>query len=396
MKNREEYREELFRLRRHFHRFPELGLKEEKTSAFIRDYLKNLGYVLESVSPTGWIAELPALMKKSCTVVLRAEMDALPIQEKTDLPYASVHDGCMHACGHDAIVATALTIAKILAEEGESFPVRVRFLFEPAEEIGEGASRMLAAGALENPVPDAFLMFHFATDMNLGMAVHEGQASAMIGGVRIEVHGKSSHWSEAHKGIDSIYAASLVVTAMHDLNEAYQGSAPCLIGAGTIHGGEYPNIIADYAVINANIRAVKEEDFYELYRRLGIALKEIERKTGTVIRMSFTKDPVLAFANDPGLTEIGIRVGEEVFGERFVLEGEEEVFLSGDNAYRYFQKTKGLFTVFLAGIPGQSYPLHHPKFVLDEEVLPYSLEAIYKILLGIGEEKQKRELEGCV
>lgn len=394
MKNREEYREELLKLRRHFHCYPELALKEEKTSAFIREYLEPLGYELTPVAPTGWIAELPVWKDRPCMVVLRAEMDALPMREQTGLSYASVHEGCMHACGHDAILATALTMAKVLAEEAESFPVRVRFLFEPAEEIGEGASRMLAAGALENPRADAFLMFHFATDMNLGMAVHEGQTSAMIGGVRIEVHGKSSHWSEAKKGIDSIYAASLLGVAIHDLNETYQGSAPCLVGTGTIHGGEYPNIIADHVVLNVNIRAVKEEDFYELHRRLGEILKEIEEQTGTVIEMAFTKPPVLSFANDPALTGIGIRVGKEVFGDRFVLEGEDEVFLSGDNAYRYFRRTRGLFAVFLAGIPEKSYPLHHPKFVLDEDILPYSLEALYKILLGIGEEHQKGETEG--
>lgn len=394
MRDREEYREELLKLRRHFHRFPELALKEEKTSAFIRDYLESLGYRLTFVPPTGWIANLPALEGKPCTVVLRSEMDALPLQEQTGLPYASVHEGCMHACGHDAILATALTMAKVLAEEGDTFPVRVRLLFEPAEEIGEGAGRMIAAGALENPGADAFLMFHFATDMNLGMAIHEGQASAMIGGVRIVVHGRSSHWSMAGEGIDSIYAASLVGTAVHDLDAEYKGSAPCLVGVGTIHGGEYANIIADRVEMNVNIRAVREEDFYELHRRLGVILKEIEKKTGTVIEMEFTKPPVLSFANDPALTRIGSRVGNEVFGDRFVLEGEEEVFLSGDNAYRYFQKTRGLFTVFLAGIPGHGYPLHHPKFMMDEEILPYSLEALYKILRGIGEEEQKGETEG--
>lgn len=385
MRNREEYREELLRLRRHFHQFPELALKEEKTSAFIREYLENLGYTLTLVPPTGWIAELPALKEKTRTVVLRAEMDALPMQEQTGLPYASVHEKCMHACGHDAILATALTMAKVLAKEGESFPVRVRFLFEPAEEIGEGAKRMLAAGALEEPPADAFLMFHYATDIPFGMAVHDGQASAMIGGIQIEVHGKSSHWSEAKKGIDSIYAAARVVQEVHDLSENYQGSAPCLIGLGTIHGGEYANIIADHVVLNGNIRAVKEEDYQELCLRLRKLLKEIEQQTGTEIALSFPKEPVLAFANDPKLTEIGSNVGKEVFGDGFVLEGEDEVFLSGDNAYRYFQKTRGLFVVFLAAVPGQEYPLHHPRFVLNEEILPYSLEALYKILYKIGE-----------
>ena len=391
MKNREEYREELLRLRRHFHRYPELGLKEEKTSAFIREYLEKLGYMLTPVPPTGWIAELPGGKEKTCHVVLRSEMDALPLEEQTGLPYASVHKGCMHACGHDAIMAAALGVAAILAEERDTFPVHVRFLFEPAEEIGEGAKRMLEAGALEDPKADAFLMFHYATDLPLGMAIHEGQASAMIAGIQIGVHGKASHWSEAAKGVDSIYAAARVVEAIHDLDREYQGQAPCLAGVGTIHGGEYANIIADHVVLNGNIRAVKEEDFWELYRRVEALLKEIAKETKTEITMELTKEPVLSFANDEKLTRIGEAVGREVFGGRFVLEGEEEVFLSGDNAYRYFQRTKGLFTVFLAAVPGEEHPLHHPKFVLDEEILPYSVEALYRIIKRIGEEKESRE-----
>ena len=225
----EPYEKELIEIRRHLHRHPELGLQEFETSAFIRDYLEKLGYRLTKVEPTGWIAEHPcqetAAFADKKQVVLRSEMDALPIQEQTGLPFASEREGVMHACGHDGIVATALILAKILAKEKEQFPVKVRFLFEPAEEIGEGAKRMLSAGALE-PKPDAFLMFHYAVDMPFGMAVHEGQASAMINGMEIRVHGKSSHWCQASQGIDSIYAASLVVQALHDLNETYQGKVP--------------------------------------------------------------------------------------------------------------------------------------------------------------------------
>ena len=141
----EKYKEELIKLRRHFHRHPELGLQEFETSAFIQEYLGKLGYRFRIVEPTGIIAEHPcqdeAAFAGKKKVVLRAEMDALPIQEQTGLSYASENAGVMHACGHDGIVASALVLARILAEEGEVFPVRMRFLFEPAEEIGEGAHK---------------------------------------------------------------------------------------------------------------------------------------------------------------------------------------------------------------------------------------------------------------
>lgn len=372
------HEEELLALRRHFHMYPELALKEFETSAYIRAYMEGLGYELRAVEPTGLIAELPALKNKKKTIVLRAEMDALPIQEKTGLSYASRNDGCMHACGHDAILAVVLMVAKLAAEAGEKFPVCLRILFEPAEEIGEGAGRMLNSGALENA--DGFVMFHFAGDQEIGLAVHEGQASSMIGSVEIHVYGKSSHWCEAEKGVDAIYGASCVVDAIHKVNRDYRGKGKHLVGIGAVHGGEYANIIADHVVLKGNIRATREEDFYALKEILTERFREIEGQTGTKIEMIFPKEPVLAFANDSGFTKTAQKVGTAIFGDRFLLEGEEELFLSGDNAYRYFEKTRGIFLVFLAAMTGENHPLHHPQFQIDEEILPLSVETLYDVI----------------
>lgn len=377
-----EYTDELLRLRRHFHQHPELALREKETSSFIQSYMEKLGYALTPVSPTGWIAEFPELQNREKCIVVRAEMDALPIEERTGLSYSSVNAGCMHACGHDTILASALILAKIIAEEKDSFPVSVRFLFEPAEEIGEGAARMIEAGALDGA--DAFLMFHYAGDESFGMTVHEGQASSMIGGMEIHIHGKSSHWCEAEKGIDAIYGASVAAKAICELNRDYKGRGKALIGIGSIHGGEYANIIADHVVMKGNIRACREEDYRRLQKGLRDILKKTEEETGTEILVREPKPPVLPFANDASLTDAVKKAGKKVFKERFWTEGEEELFLSGDNAYRYFQKVKGVFAVFLAGLEEENYPLHHSKFQIDEAVLPYSVEALYEIIKEAG------------
>lgn len=377
-----EYTDELLRLRRHFHQHPELALREKETSSFIQSYMEKLGYALTPVSPTGWIAEFPELQNREKCIVVRAEMDALPIEERTGLSYSSVNAGCMHACGHDAILASALILAKIIAEEKDSFPVSVRFLFEPAEEIGEGAARMIEAGALDGA--DAFLMFHYAGDESFGMTVHEGQASSMIGGMEIHIHGKSSHWCEAEKGIDAIYGASVAAKAICELNRDYKGRGKALIGIGSIHGGEYANIIADHVVMKGNIRVCREEDYRRLQKGLRDILKKTEEETGTEILVREPKPPVLPFANDASLTDAVKKAGKKVFKERFWTEGEEELFLSGDNAYRYFQKVKGVFAVFLAGLEEENYPLHHSKFQIDEAVLPYSVEALYEIIKEAG------------
>lgn len=377
-----QYEEEVIRLRRHFHQYPELALQEFQTSAFIQKYLEELGYQVRHVPPTGLIAEHPCMKNREKMVVLRAEMDALPVQELTGLDYASRNEGCMHACGHDGILAVALTLAKILSRE-KDFPVAVRFLFEPAEEIGEGTVRMLDGGALDKDKgrkADGFLMFHYACDQPLGMAVHKGQASAMIGKMEIRIKGKSSHWCQAEKGIDSIYAAGLVVQKVHEISRDYVGKGPHVAGIGTIHGGEYPNIISDQVKLVGNIRACYREDFEQLKKALEQAFHKVEEVTGAQVCLSFPKDPVLPFANDPTLTAIAADTGRTIFGSRFLLEGEDELFLTGDNAYRYYQQTKGLFCVFLAAVPGEEHPFHHPKFQIDERILLPSVQTLYEII----------------
>lgn len=377
-----QYEEEVIRLRRHFHQYPELALQEFQTSAFIQKYLEELGYQVRHVPPTGLIAEHPYMKNREKMVVLRAEMDALPVQECTGLAYASRNKGCMHACGHDGILAVALTLAKILSGQ-KDFPVAVRFLFEPAEEIGEGTVRMLEGGALDKDKgrkADGFLMFHYACDQPLGMAVHKGQASAMIGKMEILIKGKSSHWCQAEKGIDSIYAAGLVVQKVHEISRDYVGKGPHVAGIGTIHGGEYPNIISDQVKLVGNIRACYREDFEQLKKALEQAFHKVEEVTGAQVCLSFPKDPVLPFANDPTLTAIAADTGRTIFGSHFLLEGEDELFLTGDNAYRYYQQTKGLFCVFLAAVPGEEHPFHHPKFQIDERILLPSVQTLYEII----------------
>ena len=377
-----QYEEEVIHLRRHFHQYPELALQEFQTSAFIQKYLEELGYQVRHVPPTGLIAEHPCMKNREKMVVLRAEMDALPVQECTGLDYASRNKGCMHACGHDGILAVALTLAKILSWQ-KDFPVAVRFLFEPAEEIGEGTVRMLDEGALDKDKgrkADGFLMFHYACDQPLGMAVHKGQASAMIGKMEILIKGKSSHWCQAEKGIDSIYAAGLVVQKVHEISRDYVGKGPHVAGIGTIHGGEYPNIISDQVKLVGNIRACYREDFEQLKKALEQAFHKVEEVTGAQVCLSFPKDPVLPFANDPTLTAIAADTGRTIFGSHFLLEGEDELFLTGDNAYRYYQQTKGLFCVFLAAVPGEEHPFHHPKFQIDERILLPSVQTLYEII----------------
>ena len=173
---------------------------------------------------------------------------------------------------------------------------------------------MLQAGAMEEPRPDAFVMFHYASDLPFGMAVHRGQASSMIDSMELHVRGKSSHWCEAQKGIDSIYGAAQVINAIHDLNENFGREHPdvgkYILGIGTVQGGKYTNIIADHVVMNGNIRAAYEETYHALKKELEEKLVEIGQQTGTQITMDFPKEPVYPFANDDGLVDIACQGGK--------------------------------------------------------------------------------------
>lgn len=383
------FQKELVQFRRYFHRHPELSLEEYETSSTIKRHLESWGYQIQEVPPTGLIATLmkdPGLK----TVVVRAEMDALPITEKTGLSYASLNKDVMHACGHDGILAAAIVLARILAQEKEYLDRNIRFLFEPAEEIGEGAKRMIEAGALDVPggcfgeskKADAFLMFHYVSNDPFGLAIHDGQASSVIGAMELRVHGKSSHWCEAEKGTDAILAAAKVVESVHEINQKYQGEGPFIVGLGTISGGKSANIIADLVTMKGNIRAFYEADYKKLVTLIRENMKTIEVETGVKIEMILKEDPVLPLINDKELTKTGSRIGKEIWGNHFVLEGDDKIYLSGDNAYRYFQQVRGLFTVFLAG-KEKAYPLHHPQFDFDEEVLSYSLETLYRLVLEV-------------
>ena len=201
------YEKELLRLRHWLHRHPELSMEEHLTTQFIYDYLNALEIPCYKTGDTGVIATL-MLNPAYKTIAIRSEIDGLPIQEATGLPFSSLYPGKMHACGHDAITAVNLCLAKVLAEHREALTCNVRFLFEPGEETGQGAKHLITHGALENPKVDAILVFHFGNQEIRHMEIQKSITTAAVGGITLHVTGKSSHWFQPQDGIDALYAAS--------------------------------------------------------------------------------------------------------------------------------------------------------------------------------------------
>lgn len=361
-------RQELIRLRRHFHTHPELSLDEAETSRYVRQYLESIGLRPIPVGQHGLVATVYGNSPCCKTVAVRAEMDALAVTEKNDLPWKSRTPGIMHACGHDGILACTLMLARRCVENAEKLPVNVKFLFQSAEENGKGTQIMLDGGAMENPHADYFIMYHFVNDAPMGVEFHWGASSAAIGSVAISVHGKASHWCSQDMGVDSIGAAANLVQSIGRLNRSYQSDSPFVVGIGTIQGGTAKNIIAEQTCLEGTLRAYRTEDYFNLRALLFQIFREAEAEYGVKIEAQIDEHPILPIVNDDALVELGLKVGRPMFGEECRISTVQ--YLSGDSASAYFDHARGIFLVFTAEKAGsENFPLHNGRFDFDEDIL---------------------------
>lgn len=380
------YQEELVRLRRHFHQNPELSMQEEETSRFIFQYLEELGLDPVRVGCRGVTAMVWSRKHRDVpcrTVAVRAEMDALPLQEEGDCPWRSQRKGVMHACGHDAIMATALVLARICAAFSQELPVNVKFLFQPAEENGEGTEMMLQAGVMEDPHVDDFLMFHYVNDAPGGLELHRGEASAAIGSVLLKIRGKEAHWCSSGQGIDAIAAGGQILQEIADINKNYQSEYPFVLGIGMAGGGRAKNIVAGSMELQGTLRACTLEDYEKLRSLLLKRLAGVESRTGAVIRAEVDPEPIPPIINDDALVDLAIETGRRIWGGNSRLSSQR--FLSGDSAAYYFHHARGIFMVFTAAKEGrENYPLHSSRFDLEEEIFWKALATLHQFLMDLG------------
>lgn len=354
----------MLEVRRYLHRHPEISMQEYGTASYIERMLRPLGLRVEMVQGIGVIATLH-LDDEGPVVAVRAETDALPVQEETGLSFASVCPGVMHACGHDAIAATAIGLILYILKYQEEFHGTYRFLFEPGEEVGQGAKLLIDAGALENPVPDAMLIFHYANEQEDGMEIQKGVSTAAVGGVTIRVKGRSCHFSQRQKGVDAVLAAGEVLSRIRHIQDTFDCGMPFVLGFGLIKGGRKANIMADEAELQGSVRTFSDESFQRLYECLEAELQEAAGKTGAEITLELNRR-IPAFQNDSGLVEKGMRAGQRIYQEKALLG--ENPFLVGDNASLYLSHVRGMRMVFFAGKKNEEhFPIHHGRFELDEE-----------------------------
>lgn len=371
---------EVIKIRRYLHKYPEISEKEYNTCKYIRNYLNNIGIKNNVVGETGAVGTL-IKDKDLPTVAIRAEIDALPINEENTFEYKSKNNGVMHACSHDGITAVVLGLAKLLSENKDKLNCNVKFIFEPAEEVGKGAKKLIEEKVLENPKVDNMIIFHFANSDTIGMEIQKDISTATIGRVSINILGKSSHWGDAKEGIDAISISGKVLNIIDKMNNSLKDKGPFILGIGMINGGVKNNIMADSVRLEGTLRAVGDDKFNYLLDYLEEKMKILSEESGAKIEVNL-ESKLPSVVNDYNLVQIGRKIGEDIFKERFVLG--EKVYLAGDNAAYYFQKTPGIRMVFFAKKENEiNYPLHNSKFDFNEDIFYYALSTIYQMVLSI-------------
>jgi amidohydrolase len=353
--------------RREFHMYPELGFSEVRTAARVAEVLENLAYrVRTGVGRTGVVA---GRGRDHPTVAIRADMDALPIQETNHVPYASQIPGVMHACGHDAHVAIALGVATLLARE--TFPGAVRFLFQPAEEVGDdegvsGAPRMVQDGAMEEV--DAVLALHVAADLPAGdVVVNAGAISAGVDSFFATVLGRGGHGAMPHKVVDPVYIAAHVVLALHGIvSRRLHPLDPAVVSIGSIHGGAAENVIPERVDMTGTIRfmetEVQKQIHAEIERGLGMA-----RTLGGdyTLRIEHGGRPMV---NDERIVDLIQKVVADLLGDDHIQSRRPE--MGAEDFGAFSELAPGAMFSLGCLIEGDKRELHSPRFDLNERCLP--------------------------
>ncbi|MCZ8520228.1 MULTISPECIES: amidohydrolase [Paenibacillus] len=369
--------------RRHLHRHPELSYQESATAAFVADKLRDWGLeVQEKVGGGHGVIGILQGAADGPAVALRADMDALPIQDEKTAEYASSVPGVMHACGHDAHTATLLAVAKTMSEHRDQVEGRVVFIFQPAEETTPGgAIGMIEAGALTGV--DVIYGIHLWTPFETGAVYSRpGPFMAAADEFTLTVKGRGGHGGLPHETVDSVYVASqLVVNLQSIVSRSTDPTQPCVVSVGSFHSGTSFNVIAETAVLKGTVRTFDGKIRLEVKDRI----EEIVRQTCSMYGAQAQIDYRLGYppvVNDADEAARFERAAARVFGQEQARRS--PLIMAGEDFAYYLEKVPGCFMFVGAGNKqrGIVHPHHHPRFDIDEQAMVNAA----KLFLALTEE----------
>ena len=369
--------QELIEMRRDFHEHPELGFEENRSAGIVEHYLQNLGLTTKRIAKTGVVAMIEG-DPKGPVIMLRADMDALPVQEENPVEYASKTPGVMHACGHDAHMTMLLGAAKILTQIKESLKGSIKLVFQPDEE-NAGALPMIKEGVLDNPKVDSALGIHIWTPLPSGtIGVSSGGVMSGLDVFQMKVKGYGGHSGYPETAIDPIIAASdIVVSAQRIQTREVSSMKPMTMVFGKINGGTKANIIPDEVTLEGSIRTLYNDTEDPPINRLKLLSENVARVHHCECEITWVRENI-PLINDNKLVSEMIPVAKEV------VEDENKVIpyrtMASEDFSEFTSRIPGVFLFLGTGNEGKEthFPHHNPRFNIDEDVLPQGVELYVK------------------
>ncbi|MFW6068790.1 MAG: M20 metallopeptidase family protein [Chloroflexota bacterium] len=355
--------------RRDLHRHPELGFQERRTAGIVARELGQLGMKVQTgVGQTGVVGLLSG-ERPGLTVLLRFDMDALPVREENDVDYRSQEDGRMHACGHDGHVAIGLGVAQLLARRRRDIAGTLKFVFQPAEEGLGGAFAMIADGVLENPRPDVALALHLWNHLPLGQVrVTPGPCMASSSIFTLTVKGKGGHGAAPHKAVDPVLAAAHIVAALQSIvSRNIDPLESVVVTVGQFSAGSSFNVIPERAELKGTVRSYDADTHRLIYRRILEMARNMATAFGCEAGME-TVAIVPAVVNDPQVVDVVRAASAGVVGVENVVGGRD---MASEDMGQILEEIPGCY--FFIGSrneeAGYHHPHHHPRFDFDERAL---------------------------
>lgn len=360
----------LIEIRRHIHSHPELSGQEYQTAAFVAGVLSSNGvHVQEAVGKTGVVGEVQGTGSTDSLLAIRSDMDALPIQERTGLEYASRASGIMHACGHDVHTTVGLGTAMVLSQLADELSGNVRFVFQPAEETAQGASWMVKDGAMDKV--RAILSLHVFPSIPAGsVGIRYGALTAAADDLEIIIVGESGHGARPHEAIDAIWIAAQVITTLQQaISRTQNPLRPVVLSIGQISGGRAPNVIADQVKLLGTVRSLHPETRANLPKWISQIVAHVCDTYGARYEVNY-RPGTPGVQNDLFLSQLLQTAAEEAWGSDRV-QVLTEPSLGAEDFSLYLEHAPG--AMFRLGVGYEdraiNYPLHHPQFEVNESAI---------------------------
>ncbi|MBW2096131.1 MAG: amidohydrolase [Deltaproteobacteria bacterium] len=376
-----ENRENIVKTRRDLHRIPEPAFTEKKTSAYVAEYLKKEGLALQTgIAKYGVVGTLDT-GRPGKTLMIRSDMDALPISEQTGLAFASMHEGAMHACGHDGHMAMVLGAVTVLNKMRDKLNGTIKFLFQPAEEGPGGAKPMIEEGVMENPTVDYSIGCHVWPAIEEGtIGVKPGPLMAAMDRFDLKIIGRGGHGAMPHLCVDALEVGTQVINALQRIvSRQMNPLQPTVVTVGSFHAGTTFNVISAEAEMCGTTRTFDRNIWSSWPERMERIIRGVCESMGASYELEYVQGypPLL---NDDSMAQVVRRCAEEVVGRENVLEPEPT--MGGEDMAFYLEKSKGCF--FFLGVGREDCaPLHNPKFDFNEDVLLLGIEAYCRIALDL-------------